>query len=155
VRRNIKVEVVHMELEQGPLEGLNGLIGIEFEEVGPNRCVLTLEIGERHHQPYGLVHGGIYCLLAETAASVGAAAYAMSQGMEGAVGVSNSTDFYRSMREGTIRAVATPIHRGRSQQVWQVEMSDPSEERLLSRAQVRLHNLTDPTVIGGTSRSTH
>ena len=140
-----------MELEQGPLDGLNGLIGIEYEEVGPDRCVLTLDIDERHLQPYGLVHGGIYCLLAETAASVGAATYAMSQGMEGAVGVSNSTDFYRSTREGTIRAEATPIHRGRSQQVWQVEMSDPSEQRLLSSAQVRLHNLTDPTVIGGTS----
>ena len=140
-----------MELEQDPLDGLNGLIGIEFEEAGPDRCVLTLDIDERHHQPYGLVHGGIYCMLAETAASVGAAIHAMAQGMNGAVGVSNSTDFYRSMREGTIRAVATPIHQGRSQQVWQVEMSDPEEDRLLSRAQVRLHNLIDPTVIGGTT----
>jgi 1,4-dihydroxy-2-naphthoyl-CoA hydrolase len=140
-----------METNTDPNSGLDGLVGIEYEEVGPDRCVLTLDIDERHHQPYGLVHGGVYCLLAETAASVGAAAYAMDNGMEGAVGVSNSTDFYRSMREGTIRAVATPIHRGRSQQVWQVEMSDPAEDRLLSRAQVRLHNLSDPTVIGGTS----
>ncbi len=140
-----------MELEQDPTDGLNGLIGIEFEEAGPDRCVLTLDIDERHHQPYGLVHGGIYCMLAETAASVGAAMHAMERGMNGAVGVSNSTDFYRSMREGTIRAVATPIHQGRSQQVWQVEMSDPEEDRLLSRAQVRLHNLIDPTVIGGTT----
>jgi len=138
-----------MEMNHDSNAGLNGLIGIEYEEIGPDRCVLTLAIDERHLQPYGLVHGGIYCLLAETAASVGAAVYAMGQGMEGAVGVSNSTDFYRSMREGTIRAVATPIHQGRSQQVWQVEMSDPAEDRLVSRSQVRLHNLTDPTVIGG------
>ena len=141
-----------MELKFDPLDGLDGLIGIELEEVGPDRCVVTLDIDELHHQAYGLVHGGIYCMLAETAASVGAAVHAMGEGMSGAVGVSNSTDFYRSMRQGTIRAVATPIHRGRSQQVWQVEMSDPAEDRLLSRAQVRLHNLTDPAVIGGTSR---
>jgi 1,4-dihydroxy-2-naphthoyl-CoA hydrolase len=140
-----------MKMNIDPHGGLNGLIGIDYEEVGPDLCILTLDIDERHHQPYGLVHGGIYCLLAETAASVGAAVYAMDQGMEGAVGVSNSTDFFRSMREGTIRAVATPIHRGRSQQVWQVEMSDPAEDRLLSRAQVRLHNLVDPTVIGAAS----
>ena len=140
-----------MELEQDPLEGLNGLIGIEFEEVGPDRCVLTLDIDERHHQPYGLVHGGIYCTLAETAASVGGAMYAMSQGMQGAVGVSNSTDFYRSTREGTIRAVATPIHRGRSQQVWQIEMTNVDDGRLVSRSQVRLHNVVDPTAIGGMS----
>ena len=137
-----------MELKLDPLDGLNGLVGIEFEEVGPDRCVLTLDIDERHHQPYGLVHGGIYCTLAETAASVGAAMYAMSQGMQGAVGVSNSTDFYRSTREGTIRAVATPIHRGRSQQVWQIEMTD-ADDRLVSRSQVRLHNVVDPTAIGG------
>ncbi len=140
-----------MEMKNDSHDGLFGLIGIEYEEVGPDRCVLTLAIDDRHRQPYGLVHGGIYCVLAETAASVGAAVYAMEHDMNGAVGVSNSTDFYRSMREGTIRAVATPIHRGRSQQVWQVEMSDPTEDRLLSRAQVRLHNLADPTVIGGTS----
>lgn len=140
-----------MDVNHDPRGGLNGLIGLEYEEVGPDRCVLTLDIDERHHQPYGLVHGGVYCVLAETAASVGAAVYAMEQGMNGAVGVSNSTDFYRSMREGTIRAVATPIHRGRTQQVWQVEMSDPAENRLLARSQVRLHNLIDPTVIGGAS----
>ena len=140
-----------MEMNNDSHEGLFGLIGVEYEEVGPDRCVLTLDIDERHLQPYGLVHGGIYCVLAETAASVGAAVYAMENAMAGAVGVSNSTDFYRSMRQGTIRAVATPIHRGRSQQVWQVEMSDAADGRLVSRAQVRLHNLTDPTVIGGTS----
>lgn len=138
-----------MDANTDPFGGLNGVLGIEFEEASPDRCVLTLSIDDRHLQPYGLVHGGIYCSLAETAASVGAAVYAMGQGMEGAVGVSNSTDFYRSMREGTIRAVATPIHQGRSQQVWQVEMSDPAEDRLVSRSQVRLHNLTDPAVIGG------
>ncbi len=139
-----------MEMNHDLNTVLNGLLGIEYEEIGPDRCVAKLDIDERHHQPYGLVHGGIYCLLAETVASVGAAVFAMGQGMEGAVGVSNSTDFYRSMREGTIRAVATPIHQGRSQQVWQVEMSDPAEDRLISRAQVRLHNLIDPSVIGGT-----
>ena len=131
--------------------GLDGLIGVEYEEVGPDRCILTLDIDERHLQPYGLVHGGVYCLLAETAASVGAATYAMANGMNGAVGVSNSTDFFRSMREGTIRAVATPIHRGRSQQVWQIEMSDDGDDRLVSRSQVRLHNVVDPTAIGGMS----
>lgn len=144
-----------MEMNHDLNAGLNGLIGIEYEEIGPDRCVVTLAVDERHHQPYGLVHGGVYCSLAETAASVGAAVYAMGQGMEGAVGVSNSTDFFRSMREGTIRAVATPIHQGRSQQVWQVEMSDPSDDRLVSRAQVRLHNLTDPAVLGATDTTSN
>ena len=140
-----------MEANNGLVGGLDGLIGVEYEEIGPDRCILTLDIDKRHLQPYGLVHGGVYCLLAETAASVGAATHAMANGMNGAVGVSNSTDFFRSMREGTIRAVATPIHRGRSQQVWQIEMSDAGDDRLISRAQVRLHNVVDPTAIGGMS----
>lgn len=148
---NLASEGALMEVNTDLHGGLGGLIGIEYEEVGPDRCVLTLDIDKRHLQPYGFVHGGIYCLLAESAASIGAASYAMESGMVGAVGVSNSTDFYRSMREGTVRAVATPIHRGRTQQVWQVEMRDPVEDRLLSRTQVRLHNLTDSTVIGDTS----
>lgn len=140
-----------MEANNELASGLDGLIGVEYEEVGPDRCILTLDIDKRHLQPYGLVHGGVYCLLAETAASVGAATHAMANGMNGAVGVSNSTDFFRSMREGTIRAVATPIHRGRSQQVWQIEMSDAGDDRLVSRSQVRLHNVVDPTVVGGMS----
>ena len=137
-----------MEISHDPHEGLGGLVGIEYEEAGPDRCVLTLDIDDRHRQPYGIVHGGTYCLLVETAASTGAAIYAMEQGILGAVGLSNNTDFYRSHREGSIRAVATPVHQGRSQQVWQVEITRESDGRLLARGQVRLHNLTDPDAIG-------
>ena len=85
-----------MEINHDPTAGLNGLVGIEYDEVDPERVVVSLEIEERHHQPYGLVHGGTYCTLVETAASLGAALSAMERGMAGAVGVSNATDFYRS-----------------------------------------------------------
>jgi uncharacterized protein (TIGR00369 family) len=138
-----------MEINHDPSAGLNGLIGIEYDEAGPERVVLSLEIDERHHQPYGLVHGGTYCALVETAASFGAALSAMERGMAGAVGVSNSTDFYRSHRKGTIRATATPIHRGRTQQVWQVDVTRVADDVVLARGQVRLQNITDPTAIGG------
>ena len=110
--------------------------------------MLGLDIDERHHQPYGLVHGGTYCTLVETAASFGAALAAMERGMKGAVGVSNATDFYRSHRTGRIRATATPIHQGRTQQVWQVEVARAEDDVLLARGQVRLQNIADPSVIG-------
>ena len=58
------------------------------------------------------------------------------------VGVNNSTDFYRAVREGTLTSTATPVHRGRSQQVWVVETVD-EDGRMVSRGQVRLQNLTD------------
>ena len=138
-----------MEINHEPTAGLNGLVGIEYDEVDPERVVVSLEIEERHHQPYGLVHGGTYCTLVETAASLGAALSAMERGMAGAVGVSNATDFYRSHRTGKIRATATPIHRGRTQQVWQVDVTRDEDEALLARGQVRLQNLADPVVVGG------
>ena len=115
----------------------------------PERVVVSLEIDGRHHQPYGLVHGGTYCALVETAASIGAALSAMERGMTGAVGVSNTTDFYRSHRTGKIRATATPLHRGRTQQVWQVDVTRAEDDVLLAHGQVRLQNVADPAVIGG------
>ena len=56
------------------------------------------------------------------------------------VGVTNSTDFYRAVRDGAMTSTALPVHRGRSQQVWVVETVD-AEGRLVSRGQVRLQNL--------------
>ncbi len=91
------------------------------------------------HQPHGIVHGGVHCSVVETLASTGATLWLGDRGR--VVGVSNSTDFFRAVTEGRMRSVATPLHRGRSQQVWVVETRD-DEERLVSRGQVRLQNLT-------------
>jgi uncharacterized protein (TIGR00369 family) len=137
-----------MQTHADPSGGFDRLVGVGIEEAGPDRCVVSLEVDDRHRQPYGIVHGGIYCTLVETAASIGGAVHAMEQDISGAVGVSNTTDFFRSHRTGKIRAVATPIHQGRSQQVWLVEVTRDSDGVLLARGQVRLHNLTDPTAIG-------
>ena len=138
-----------MEINHDPSAGFNGLVGIEYDEATPERVVVSLEIDERHHQPYGLVHGGTYCTLVETAASLGAALSAMERGMTGAVGVANSTDFYRSHRNGRIRATATPVHRGRTQQVWLVDVTRADDGVMLARGHVRLQNIADPSVIGG------
>ncbi len=138
-----------MDVNHDPLVGFDGLIGIEYVEATPDRVVLSLDVDERHHQPYGLVHGGTYCTLVETAASIGAALTAMERGMTGAVGVSNTTDFYRSHRTGELRATGTPLHKGRTQQVWQVEVTRADDDVVVARGQVRLQNLSDPAVIGG------
>jgi uncharacterized protein (TIGR00369 family) len=92
------------------------------------------------HQPYGIVHGGVHCSVIETLASVGAALWMGERGK--VVGVNNNTDFYRAVREGGLTSTATPVHRGRSQQVWAVETVD-DEGRTVARGQVRLQNLAD------------
>ena len=114
-------------------------LGVEFTELTPDRVVATWTARPELHQPYGIVHGGVHCSLVETLASVGAAAWLGDQGK--VVGVNNNTDFYRAVREGTLTSVATPLHRGRLQQVWVVETVD-EDGRLAARGQVRLQNLS-------------
>lgn len=113
-------------------------LGVEFDETSGDRVACTWHARPDLHQPYGIVHGGVHCSVVETLASVGAALWFADRGR--VVGVSNSTDFYRAVREGTMSSVATPVHRGRSQQVWVVETRD-ADDRLVSRGQVRLQNV--------------
>lgn len=129
--------------------GLNDFLGFELLEVGPDRVTARVEVSAVHRQPYGIVHGGVHCALIETAASVGGALWAVEQGMSGAVGVSNTTDFLRSVRSGELHAEATPIHRGRTQQLWQVVVTRGSDGKPVARGQVRLHNIDSPEAVGG------
>jgi uncharacterized protein (TIGR00369 family) len=119
-----------------------GHTGIELTEASPDRAVGRLRVTENHHQPYGVVHGGVYCTLSETIASTGAAVWAMAEGMAGAVGVSNTTDFIRPTTSGVLVAEATPIHRGRTQQLWRVTIVREEDGKLAAQSQVRLQNVT-------------
>ena len=123
-------------------------LGVEYVTVTADEVVLRLPIGPHLHQPYGIVHGGVWCSVVETAASVGAATWLASHGTGGnVVGVSNHTDFLRAVRDGVVDVKATPIHRGRTQQLWLVECTD-EKERLVARGQVRLQNLTTADTLG-------
>jgi uncharacterized protein (TIGR00369 family) len=119
-----------------------GLTGIELTDASSESCSGRIVINENHHQPYGVVHGGVYSTLVETLASTGAAIWAMENGMAGCVGVANQTDFIRATREGVLVGSATPIHRGRTQQLWQVVVLRDEDGKLAARGQVRLHNIT-------------
>ena len=119
-----------------------GHTGIELTEASADSCSGTIVINETHHQPYGVVHGGVYCTLVETLASSGAAIWAMENGMAGCVGVSNHTDFLRATTDGVLVGTATPIHRGRTQQLWQVDVVRQADGKLAARGQVRLQYIT-------------
>lgn len=116
------------------------LLGIEFDELGPTRVTGTVAADERHHQPWGLVHGGLYTTVIETFATTGAFE-AVKHRDEQAVGVTNITDFLRPHTGGRLNVVATAIHQGRSQQLWQVEISRPDDDKLVARGQLRLQNV--------------
>ena len=119
-----------------------GHTGIELTDASSEHCEGKIVIDDNHHQPYGVVHGGVYCTLVETLASTGAALWAIENGMAGAMGVSNKTDFLRATTSGTLLGKATPIHRGRTQQLWQVDINRDTDGALVAQGQVRLHNVT-------------
>jgi uncharacterized protein (TIGR00369 family) len=123
-----------------PSTGLDETLGFTFEEATADRVVVSWTVEAHHLQPYGIVHGGVHCAAVETSASIGAAMWFMDRGR--VVGVSNHTNFLRAARAGErLLATATPVHRGRSQQLWQVEITDHAQ-RLVARGEVRLQNLT-------------
>jgi len=113
--------------------------GLHLREVSASVVRGTIDLGPHHHTPWGIVHGGVYTAAVETAASVGATAKAAERGQI-AVGVSNTTDFLRSMTGGTVSVEATPVQQGRTQQLWQVRIAD-DQGRLVALGQVRLQNV--------------
>jgi uncharacterized protein (TIGR00369 family) len=115
-------------------------LGLEFTEISPGRTQAKLEVQPKLLQPMGIVHGGVYCSMVESLASVAAYTWIAANGGGSVVGVNNNTDFLRAIRSGTVYGTAIPIHRGRLQQLWQVTIVD-SDDRLVARGQVRLQNL--------------
>ena len=115
------------------------LLEIDFKEIGPTHVSGSVAADERHHQPWGLVHGGLYTTVIETFATTGAYE-AVKDGGQQAVGVTNATDFLRPHQHGRLDVIATAIHQGRTQQLWQVEVNGPEDGKLIARGQVRLQN---------------
>lgn len=103
--------------------GVDTTFGFVFDSVTPEKVSGSLQVGPEHLQPMGIVHGGVYASLAESAASAGSH-FAVSRDGKAALGMSNSTTFMRPVSEGTIHCFAKPIHRGRTTWVWDVEMTD-------------------------------
>jgi 1,4-dihydroxy-2-naphthoyl-CoA hydrolase len=118
--------------------------GLDFEEIGGSKVRGSIELGEHHHTPWGVVHGGVYATAVESAASVGASAAVEERG-QFAVGVSNSTEFLRPMKEGRVDVVAEPVMQGRSQQLWQVIITRSDDGKEIARGQLRLQNVPLPS----------
>lgn len=116
------------------------LIDAQFDEVASNRVVGSVAADARHHQPWGVIHGGLYTTAIETFATVGAFTAVQEQGKT-VVGVFNSADFLRPHQEGRLSVAAQAVHQGRTQQLWTVEMSRSSDGKLVARGQVRLQNI--------------
>jgi 1,4-dihydroxy-2-naphthoyl-CoA hydrolase len=98
------------------------LLDVEVIEAGPARVVLRVPVTWKVHQPYGILHGGVSALLAESAASFGAQLAAGRDRQ--VVGVELNASHLRSVRDGHLTATATPIRVGRTMQVWSISLTD-------------------------------
>jgi uncharacterized protein (TIGR00369 family) len=109
--------------------GLSALLGIELLELTPDRVVATMPVDARTLQPFGLLHGGASVALAETVASLGAAAR-IDLTQFAAVGQEINANHLRGKTSGVVTATAVPVHAGRTSQVWSIEIVD-EEGRLV------------------------
>ena len=97
-------------------------LGIEVTEVGEDFVRGTMPVDSRTHQPMGLLHGGVSCVLAETLGST-AASLACPEGFF-PVGIEINASHLRGVRKGIVEGIAKPVRVGRSLQVWQIDISD-------------------------------
>ncbi|MEO8744578.1 MAG: PaaI family thioesterase [Candidatus Dormiibacterota bacterium] len=132
------------ELPEGWLQAMGVTITLATQD--EVRCELT--IGPEHLQGYGIVHGGVHCGLIESLASIGAALFAMPRG-QSVVGLENNTSFVRAVRAGAnLRAIATPITRGRRTQVWEARVLD-EQGQIVATGRVRLLCLEPDQALAG------
>jgi 1,4-dihydroxy-2-naphthoyl-CoA hydrolase len=130
------------KLEAGPLDGASTFVraaGLTVEEVSEKLVTGHIDLSSEHHTPWGIVHGGVYATAIESAASIGASTAVRAQGMV-AVGLTNTTHFLRSVTAGRVHVRGVPLNQGRTQQLWQVDVSDENG-RLLAHGEVRLQNV--------------
>ena len=130
------------EIPPGLGAGFDTELGLEYLELTPDGGKAQLQIHDKLLQPWGIVHGGVYCSMVESLASLSAHVWLSENGGGTVVGVNNNTDFLRAISSGTVTAVSTPIHRGRRQQLWLITITDDND-RVVARGQVRLQNIAE------------
>jgi 1,4-dihydroxy-2-naphthoyl-CoA hydrolase len=119
-----------------PEESFNGLVGLAVTDCDEHSARAELAVRRELLQPWGIVHGGVYATIAESLASWATATVVVAAG-QAAMGLSNATSFLRPVSAGTIHALATRRHRGRTTWVWDVDMSD-DEGRLCATSRVTI-----------------
>jgi 1,4-dihydroxy-2-naphthoyl-CoA hydrolase len=108
-------------------ETMTEFLGIEWTEVGPDFIKATMPVDHRTKQPYGLLHGGASCVLAETLGSV-ASAMVVDHTKFYCVGIEINANHIRSAREGNVTGVVMPLHIGASTHVWDIKIYDQKEK---------------------------
>lgn len=112
-------------------------LGIEFTDISDKHLTATVPVNTNTIQPFGLLHGGVSALLAETLASAAAMLHCAENQIP--VGTELNISHLKAIKQGKATATATPLHLGKESQVWQVEQRDEQGNLCaVSRVSVRL-----------------
>ncbi len=103
---------------------LSGHLGIEFTEVGDDYIVARMPVDARTHQPFGILHGGASVVLAETLGSIASFLCLKDPSKQTAVGLEINANHMRSVKSGFVFGKVTPIHIGRSTQIWDIRITN-------------------------------
>ena len=119
---------------------MSEFLGIVWIEVGENFIKATMPVGPKTNQPYGYLHGGASCVLAETLGSI-ASALVVDDSKYFVVGLEINANHIRSAKEGIVTGIVTPIHIGSSTHVWDIKIIDEKEKLIcISRLTVAVLN---------------
>lgn len=102
-------------------------LGLKWVEIGDDYLKLSMPVNASTRQPYGFLHGGASCVLAETVGSVGSA-LVMDREKYYCVGLEINANHLRSVTEGTVTAISAPLHLGKSTHVWDIKIYDDKEK---------------------------
>jgi len=102
-------------------------LGIEIVEYTPERVVATMPVTPKTHQPFGLMHGGVSVVIAETVASAGSYQF-IDRETQRAVGLEINANHIRSVSDGTVKAIGTPVHIGRTTIIWDIRIYNEEEK---------------------------
>ena len=96
---------------------------MEWVEIGSDFLKLSMPVNNSTRQPYGFLHGGASCALAETIGSAGSA-LVIDREKYYCVGLEINANHLRSVKEGKVIATAKPLHLGKSTHVWDIKIND-------------------------------
>jgi 1,4-dihydroxy-2-naphthoyl-CoA hydrolase len=131
---------INIEQLQSGRNDMASFIGIEFLEIGDDFLKGRMPVDDRTRQPMGILHGGAHVVLAETLGSM-AANLCLDWSKNYAVGLDINSNHLKSIKSGWVIGIAKPIHIGRQTQVWEIKISDESNNLLsISRLTMMVMN---------------
>jgi 1,4-dihydroxy-2-naphthoyl-CoA hydrolase len=123
-----KIDLALMNSMMG--DSVSAYLGMTFTEIGDDYLVMEMPVTSKAHQPMGLLHGGVSAYIIETIGSVGSTLL-IDLGKEHPVGLEINANHVKSIKNGTVRAIAKLVHGGRRTHIWQVDINNKENGDLI------------------------